>query len=138
MEKNVKGGQRADGTQKDGFLKYKKNRPAGIYDAEKGEYADFKSIKEKLDPVIGQLPEGFYPWKKLLVEPDKNTLLSTYFENLKSDDSLGAELAKKYLLRSKDIGKNLVKDGVAGSDEDVNAVLNNGFFWLYGPINEFI
>jgi hypothetical protein len=40
--------------------------------------------------------------------------------------------------RSKEIGQNLLDDGVAQSADDVNAVLMNGFFWLYGPINEYI
>ena len=39
---------------------------------------------------------------------------------------------------TKEIGENLVKDGVANSEKEVNEVLMNGFFWLYGPVNNFI
>ena len=54
------------------------------------------------------------------------------------DEGLGAELAKSYLVRSKEIGKKLVDDGVSNSEDDVNAVLMHGFFWLYGPINNYV
>jgi hypothetical protein len=40
--------------------------------------------------------------------------------------------------RTRTIGTDLVKTGVAHSDDDVNAVLMNGFYWLYGPINQYI
>lgn len=39
-------------------------------------------------------------------------------------------------MNSRDIADNLVKDGIANQIEDVNAVLENGFFHLYGPVNE--
>ena len=42
-----------------------------------------------------------------------------------------------YLKASKAIGEELVADGVADSPDDVNGVLTNGFFHLYGPINEY-
>ena len=38
---------------------------------------------------------------------------------------------------SKAIGEGLVSDGVANSPDDVNGVLTNGFFYLYGPINDY-
>ena len=138
MNKNVKGGQRPDGSQKDGFLKYEKGAPVGIYDLEKGTYGELAGIKNKLDSKIGNPPEGFNPWKKLLKDADKETKLSTYFGNLKTAEGFGAELARNYMKRSKEIGQNLLNDGVARSADDVNAVLMNGFFWLYGPINEYI
>jgi len=46
-------------------------------------------------------------------------------------------LAKIYLHRSREIGEKLVKDGVANSAADVNSVLMNGFYHLYGPINDY-
>lgn len=138
MEKNIKGGQHADGSQKNGFLKYERNKPIGVFNVKEGEYVDFISLKEKLDSEINNPPAGFYSWKKLLMEPDKASLLSNYFNNLRTADGLGAELAKKYMIQTKKIGEQLVKDGVANSDNDVNEVLYNGFFWLYGPINNYI
>ena len=38
---------------------------------------------------------------------------------------------------SKVIGESLVSDGVANNPDDVNGVLTNGFFHLYGPINDY-
>ena len=135
---DVKGGQRSDGSQKDGFFKYAGSKLVGIYNAEKKMYEDFAPIQEKIDNAIGTPPEGFYSWKQLLKDPDKEQKLAAYFTNLASSEGLGAELAKSYLARSKEIGKKLVTDGVAKSEEDVNAVLMNGFFWLYGPINDYV
>ena len=39
---------------------------------------------------------------------------------------------------AQEIGAKLVKDGVANSEDDVNGVLTNGFYHLYGPINEYV
>jgi hypothetical protein len=57
---------------------------------------------------------------------------------LNASDTLGAKLAKAYLENSKQIGEFLVKTGVAKSAQDVNDVLLNGFYHLYGPINDYI
>jgi 3-hydroxyacyl-CoA dehydrogenase len=138
MEKNVRGGQRADGSQKDGFLKYERNRPVGVFDLDKGEYAELEKLKSQFDSRIGDLPSGFCPWKSLIADPKKADTLSAYFNNLKSAPGLGTGLAQSYLARSKQVGKKLVEDGVANSEADVNAVLTNGFFWLYGPINDYV
>lgn len=139
IEKNIIGGQYADGSQRDGFLKYENNRPVGIYDIEKGEYIGLNlDWKAKIDTEVGDPPAGFSPWKKLVREPRKTDMLSIYFNNLRTAKGLGAELARSYLARSKEIAEKLVQDGIANSSDDVNTVLTNGFFWLYGPINEYI
>lgn len=139
MKIGIKGGQYPDGSQKDGFLKYDKNRPAGIYDLKKGEYLMITDEwKKKIDKQIGELPEGFAPWKALLGDKDKEVKLKAHFDALKKMNTMGAELALKYLRWTKGIGENLVKMKVANSAEDVNAVLTNGFYWLYGPINDYV
>jgi len=135
----VLGGQYADGSQKDGFLKYDKNRPVGIYDIRKKEYfAITDDWKKNIDKKTGGLPEGFVPWRALLMDSKKEEKLSLYFEQLKKIDTLGAALAVSYLKKTKEIAQGLVQQGVAISNDDVNAVLTNGFFWLYGPINNYI
>ena len=48
--------------------------------------------------------------------------LQKYFEELNSLTTEGAELARKYALRSKEIGLKLVEDNVANNEEDVNTV----------------
>lgn len=138
MKMGIKGGQYPDGSQKDGFLKYDKNRPVGIYDLKKGEYFIITDDwKKKFDKQIGPLPEGFVPWKTLLNDKNNEEKLKNHFSALKNMNTLGAELALNYLKRTKEIAENLVKQGVANSADDVNAVLTNGFYWLYGPINEY-
>ena len=70
-------GQRADGSQKDGFLKYEKNRPAGVYDLESGEYKMFdpEGWSGELDRKLGPLTDGYTPWKRLLTDPANYELL---------------------------------------------------------------
>ena len=135
----VLGGQYADGSQKDGFLKYEKNRPVGIFDIRKQEYFLFTDEwKKRIDKKLGPLPEGFAPWRALLMDSKKEEKISAHFDALKTMNTLGSELALKYLKKTKEIGQSLVDKGVAKSADDVNAVLTNGFFWLYGPINSYL
>ncbi len=136
----VMGGQYANGSQKDGFLKYERGKPVGVYDLEKSGYVMFEESDwaAKLDKKLGALPDGHAPWRGLLMDPKKDEKLSTYFRNLATSDTPGAELAKSYLARSKEIGEKLVSDGVANSTDDVNGVLTNGFYHLYGPVNEYV
>ena len=51
--------------------------------------------------------------------------------------TLGAELAKSYGRKAKEIGLELVKNGVAQKAEDVNTVMLTGFYHAYGPINSY-
>ncbi len=134
------GGQHPDGSQKDGFFQYAKNRPVAVFDLETSRYVSFEegSWKMEADQRIGDPPEGFLPWKSLLRDPQRDQKLTTYFANLKASHTLGARLALAYLKRSREIAEKLVADGVANSAEDVNGVLLNGFYHLYGPINEYV
>lgn len=135
----VLGGQYADGTQKDGFLKYEKNRPVGIYDVRKKEYFMISDDwKRRIEKKLGPLPEGFVPWRGLLMDSGRSDKLKRHFEQVKNMDTLGGELATAFLKKTKEIGEGLVTRGVADSRDDVNAVLTNGFFWLYGPINDYL
>lgn len=136
--KGVLGGQYADGSQKDGFLKYEKNRPVGVYDLEKGEYRMFQGWKEELDGRIGNPPEGAAPWRALLMDGKREDKLAAYFSNLKGEEGFGADLARQYMDKTGEIAKGLVDQGIANSPDDVNAVLTNGFYWLYGPINDYL
>lgn len=139
VKHNVLGGQYADGSQKNGFLKYEKNRPVGIYNFSKKDYFMLSDKwKKKTDAQIGPLPDGFVPWRTLLMNPKKKEALQYYFEALKKMDTLGAKLALSFLKKTKAIGEELVKSGVAASADNVNAVLTNGFYWLYGPINDYV
>jgi 3-hydroxyacyl-CoA dehydrogenase len=140
VEKKVLGGQNPNGSQKNGFLLYEKNRPAGVFDLEKSEYMSFRegNWKAEADQRIGDPPDGFAPWRSLLMDSNKENKLQNYFANLKEAKNLGARLAVEYLKKSKAIGEKLVGDNVANSSEDVNGVLLNGFYHLYGPINDYV
>jgi len=133
----VLGGQFADGSQKDGFLKYEKGRPAGIYDPEKKAYVAAAEIAARRDAALGPPPGSAKPWKQVIGLADKSAFLDGYFKQLREMATPGAELARTYGRRSKEIGLGLVKDRVASRDEDVNTVLLTGFYHAYGPINNY-
>jgi hypothetical protein len=92
----------------------------------------------EVNKKIGAYPEGWQPWKGLLKDAKQQDKIKQHFQNLKSMKTLGAEVALKYLKRSKEIGQYLVDSGIAQKPEDVNGILTNGFYHLYGPINEYI
>ncbi len=139
MEIGVKGGQKSDGSQKDGFLKYEKNKPVAVYDPATKTYREINDFQAKCDEKLGSLPHSWKPWKVVNFSKDKKeTILNTYFNELSSMKTFGAELARKYHLRSNEIGLKLVADKVANNKEDVNTVMLTGFFHAYGPINDFI
>ena len=139
VTKKVLGGQNHDGSQKDGILKYEKGRPVAVYELDKGEYVSFKdsALAEKANKELGALPDGFKPWKALLMDSSKGKALEAHFASVRSSENEGAQLAVNYLKASKAIGEALVSAGVANNPEDVNGVMTNGFFHLYGPINEY-
>lgn len=139
-ERKILGGQRADGSQKDGILKYENNRPVGVYCPKEGKYQTFDEAgwTGEMNKKIGLYPEGWQPWKGLLKATDKQEKIRHHFEQLKSMNTIGAELAIKYLKRSKEIGQYLVDSGIAQNVADVNGVLMFGFYHLYGPINDYL
>lgn len=138
IELNVKGGQYSNGSQKDGFLKYEKGRVVAVFDTEKKGYVPISDFKEKCDAKLEALPESFAPWKQVNFDRNKTNILNRYFDELKTMETPGAELAKKYLIRSNEIGLKLVSDKVANSTDDVNTVMLTGFYHAYGPINDYI
>ena len=137
IELGVKGGQYSDGSQKDGFLKYEKSRPVGVYDPEKKAYMAVSDFKDRWDSALGPAPESLIPWKAAVKVKDKDGTFGKIFTEMKSMDSPGAKMAIEYGKRSLEIGKKLVTTGVAMNEEDVNTVLLTGFFHAYGPINGY-
>jgi hypothetical protein len=133
----VKGGQNHDGSQKDGFLRYEKNKPVGVYNPEKKLYAPFSEFQAACDARLGPLPEPALSWKSAVRHPSRDKALAEFFGKFNGPRTLGFELARRYGARSREIGLKLVSDGVARSPEDVNAVLLTGFYHAYGPINDF-
>ena len=137
IKKGVLGGQFADGSQKDGFLKYEKGRPVGIFDPDKTDYINISEFQESCDNELGYLPEAAQPWKAVIGSPLKKDILNHHFHELNSMGTLGADLACRYGEQSKQIALQLVKGNVAKSEKDVNTVLLTGFYHAYGPINEY-
>jgi 3-hydroxyacyl-CoA dehydrogenase len=133
----VKGGQYADGSQKDGILKYEKGRPVAIYDADKKAYVAIADIQQSADARLGTLPAP-PAWKSVVGSKSKEDILSAYFGQMKGVSGFGAALARAYANRSCEIGRHLVSTGVAFNEQDVNTVLLTGFFHAYGPINNYL
>jgi 3-hydroxyacyl-CoA dehydrogenase len=136
-EMGIFGGQFADGSQKDGFLKYEKGRPAGVIGPDKKSYVPFGEIAARCDERLGPLPASGKPWKGVISMADRAGYLDVYFRELRGMKTLGAELAARYGRNAKEIGLGLVRDGVARKDEDVNTVMLTGFYHAYGPINGY-
>lgn len=136
-EAGVKGGQNPDGSQKNGFLQYEEGRITGVYNPAANNYTPVQEIKSDMDEVLGPFPEGMIPWKDLIRDPEKENKISAIFKAMRLRGTKGSELAMEYGLRSKEIGLQLVADGIAHSQQDVNTVLLTGFFHLYGPINDY-
>lgn len=133
----VKGGQYSDGSQKDGFLKYEKGRPVAIYDPALKLYINIADIKAKCDELLGAPPATLIPWKAAVKVKDKDQAFGKIFGEMKTLHTFGAKLAVEYGQRSNAIGRKLVADKVALSEEDVNTVLLTGFFHAYGPVNSY-
>lgn len=137
LAQDIKGGQKSDGSQKDGFLKYEKGRPLANFDIEKKDYVPIADFKDKCDDKLGPMPEEVVSWKKVVRMKNKDEVLGNFFNALKAMETLGANLALRYGKRSREIGLQLVADKVAANNDDLNTVMLTGFFHAYGPINEY-
>jgi 3-hydroxyacyl-CoA dehydrogenase len=139
FDMGVKGGQNSDGSQKDGFLKYQKGKPAAIFDPGAKGYIDIATFQAKCDERLGAMPVSWKPWKVVnFTRSGKEAMMETYFSELAGMSTPGAQLAKKYHQRSNEIGNYLVSSQVANNAEDVNTVMLTGFFHAYGPINSYL
>lgn len=124
------GGFYPNGIQREGFLKYDHDTLKGVFSPELQSYVQ---INPQWNVELGPLPEGYLSWKKMLKEPNKEQLLIYYMNNLFHQTTLGATLAQQYLLQSREIERELVREKVANSIEDVDTILLNGFYHLYSP-----
>lgn len=138
IEDGIKGGQNSDGSQKDGFFKYVKNQPVAVFDPAAKAYIPIENFADKVNLYLGHLPDVMKPWKSVVGASDKEALLSGIFAEIKSANTNGAKLAVEYFINTRKIAKQLVDNKIAFSAEDVNAVLTNGFYHAYGPINDYM
>lgn len=133
VKKGILGGQNPDGTQKDGFFSYAKNMIKGIYSLSQEKYIPITDAQFiTLDRTLGELSKGHLSWKAMQREPFREELLKAYIENLCTQQTLGAKLAQAFLQNSRSIANTLTQDGIAASRADVDMVLINGFYHLYG------
>jgi len=130
VRKGVKGGQNVDGSQKKGFFEYDKHTISGSYSLEENKYLKNDIIRDRNAHFFRFKPS--LNWKSLVHDKNKEPKIADYIIELFSSDLEDAKLAQEYLKESKKIALKLVKDGVANKIEDVNAVLENGFFHAYG------
>jgi 3-hydroxyacyl-CoA dehydrogenase len=138
INEGIRGGQYSDGSQKPGILQYEKGKPAGVYNLLKKDYDKITGFKSELETKLGTLPSSHKPWKDIISDKKKEVTLLNYFNELKNMKTLGSKLAGEYLLNSKNIGLNLIKNGIADNEENVNTVMLTGFFHAYGPINNYL
>ena len=138
VEHGILGGQYSDGSQKPGILGYVKG-VSSVIDVEKGEHVDIdrNGWTKEADEWLGALPDNWRPWKGMFTVADKNAALQAHFDKVATMDNNGAEIARRYVQKSREIGEALVSDGVAANAGDVNGVLMSGFYHLYGPINDY-
>lgn len=137
MELGVKGGQFSNGAQKDGILKYERSGPIAVYDMENKSYVPFDSFHTQADSWMGTMPDGFQPWRTVIRIGDKDTHFTKWFNTVSLANNNASVLAMAYGKNSDAIGRKLVSDGVANTDEDVNTVMLTGFFHAFGPINTY-
>lgn len=130
VSRGVKGGQNGDGSQREGFFSYEKGKPVKVYDLEKRQYVPYKASEE-----YRELPKGQETWKALSTDKERKKKLACYFAGLLNAKTKGAKLAMHFLENSRSIADKLVEDKVARSIEDIDTVLKDGFFHLYG-VNE--
>jgi 3-hydroxyacyl-CoA dehydrogenase len=138
IDKGIKGGQNSDGSQKSGILHYEKGKPVAIYDLKKKDYDHIETFRSTVDAKLGKLPSSYKPWKDVIGNKRREEFLMNYFNELKLLNTVGSKLAKDYQINSKNIGLNLVKNGIADNEENVNTVMLTGFFHAYGPINNYL
>jgi len=135
--KGIKGGQNADGSQKDGIFKYVNGRAVSIFDTTLGTYIDLVPIHEKVYEYLDVHARG-YTWKQLSRSKYTGQHLEEFFTQLLAETSPGSLLTQEYMQAMKQIAIQLVEDGVAHSTDDVNTVMQRGFYHLYGPVNSYL
>jgi len=137
LEAGIRGGQFADGSQKDGIFAYARGRPAAVYSLSEGRYVALEEAwAGEAEAALGPLPEGHIAWRALARDRAAAEKLRPYFRALRAAETPGADLARKYVGRSREIAQGLVDSGVAASLEDVDTVLKSGFYHLYGPADD--
>lgn len=128
------GGQYGDGGQRDGFFRYEGSSLAAVYDARLNSYVPCSdtNMRGTIERLLGKSMDKNMSWKTLSKDANRMVKLKIYFQDLLQLKTPGAELAQGFMRESQKIAHGLVERGIAASVEDVDTVLKNGFFHLYG------
>lgn len=127
LEQNIIGGQDNSGKVKNGIFKYESGEIVGVFNRIK--YSNFDELN--FDELVN------LTWRELRGANNMDSILSNHFVDLSKSSGVAAKIAVEYLKACNRIGKDLVADGIAFSDKDVNSVMKLGFHHLYGPIISF-
>jgi len=133
LEAGAKGGQHADGSQKDGFFRYDGYRITEVYDIERGGYQPLDVVATAADEEFGTLALPGNSWKELRGQSDLGDRVSNHFQWLGTQRWAGARMALDFKQASQRIATKLLTDGIATCREDINVVVTTGFHHLYGP-----
>ena len=140
----AKGGQHADGSQKDGFFRYDGYRITEVYDIDRGGYQPLDVVATAADEELGALALPGSSWKELRGHSDlaervrnervRNQRVRNHFEWLGTQPGAGASMALDFLQASQRIATKLLTDGIATCREDIDVVVTTGFHHLFGPL----
>lgn len=128
------GGQYPNGVQKDGCFQYDNTAIKGIYNLEKKRFDSISDLQLECKQLLESIEAP--SWKNLQNDPEKDKKISLYFNHLNKTKTFAGEIALTFFKKSQEIALGLVKRHVADSIQDVNTVLKNGFFHLYGIIED--
>jgi len=137
IELGVTGGQFSDGSQKDGFFQYEKGKIVSVYDIDAKAYKAIADVKTANEAFFMPQPSEQLNWKTVIREKEKGSILTPFFNELKTLASPASQLAVAYGQKSKAIAQLLVDGGVAADTNAVNKVMETGFYHAYGPVNNF-
>lgn len=98
------------------------------------QYRPYFSQKQDLKELLGPLPMGHVSWKILAREKHAKNKIESYLRQLKQAHTKGAEIAQMLLIETAHIAQKLVQEQVATSLHDVDVVLKEGFYHLYGAV----
>lgn len=130
------GGQNTDGSQKQGIFQYEKGAIQGVYSLEKKSYTTVEEVKGRVQEYLGVLPPSWPSWKELVKSKEKSQQLEQCWSQLWEQEGRGGEMAREFLIQSREIGEKLLDQGVASNPSHVNTVLECGFYHLHGPVTE--
>lgn len=138
LQEGIRGGQKSDASQRDGIFQYQDSEIIGYYDFTEKKYQPLDEIESKTKEFLGESYEEEISWDLLKFDRGLGNTLQNYFGDLFKTNSNAAKLSYDYLSKCKTIGEFLVENETAKVAEDVNMVMQLGFYHHYGPVNDYV